>query len=184
MFRSFNDWLSLKVDLFKENISIKFSGYKELWKQQNIELDHMRLNRNKEKTRYENIIKTKNSDIIQLQLKQDVLKNKLSKIEEKHEKYKIKSEKEYLDLMNKYQDVTLKLQDVVLKKRKLASSKGGLNSKIRYQEQKIKKYETENKEIKKLLQKIIQESKRKLTSATRKELEDYNLFGNRKGKRR
>ena len=86
--------------------------------------------------------------------------------------------------MNKYQDVTLKLQDVVLEKRKLASSKGGLNSKIRHQELKIKKYEIENKEIKKLLQKIIQESKRKLTPATRKELENYNLFGNRKGKRR
>lgn len=160
------------------------SSYKKEWEQQNIELDHMSVMRNKEKARYENTIKTKNADITQLQLKQENLKNELSKSKEKYQKYKTMKDKEYLDLMNKYQDVTLKLQDVALEKRKLASSKGGLNSKIRHQELKIKKYETENKEIKKLLQKIIQESKRKLTPATRKELENYNLFGNRKGKRR
>ena len=55
------------------------SSYKQEWDQQNRELDHLSVMRNKEKARYENTIKTKNADITQLQLKQEHLKNELSK---------------------------------------------------------------------------------------------------------
>ena len=170
---------------FENTISlIAGSSYKKEWEQQNKELDSLNIAKKKEKARYENIIENKNADINQLQLKQEQLKNELNKAQEKYQNYKIKKDKEYLDLMNNYQDTTLRLQDVIQQKRKLASNKGGLNTKIKYQEQKIKKYETENKEIKRLLQKVVQESKRKITSPTKKELENYYLFGNRKGKRR
>lgn len=184
MFRSFMDWLSLKVDLIQEAISIKFTRYKGLWEQQNREIDTMRCSHSKEVKRLQGLVESKDLMINSKNIQIDNLKSELSKTKEKHSKYVSKSKEQYLDLMNKYQDATLKVQDLIIEKRKLSSSKGGLNTKVRHQDKVINQLENENASIKKLLQQVVKECGRKLTPPTIKELRNYNLYGNRKGKRK
>ena len=184
MFRNFKDWLVLKIDLITEAIGIKFTGYKGLWEQQNKEIDLMRCSHNKEIQRLKKLVESKDLMINSKNIQIDNLKDEKSKINENYQKYKQKTKEQYLDLMNKYQDSTLKAQDLIAEKRKLSSSKGGLNTKVRYQDKRIKQLETENASIKKLIQQVVKESGRKLTPPTIQELRNYNLYGNKKGKRK
>lgn len=184
MFKSIIDWLNLKFDLAKESLSIKFTNYRGLWEQQNREIDSMRCSHNHETKRLESIIEQEDTEINNLKAKNQNLIDDVKNIKDKFHKYKTKSKEDYLDLMNKYQDSTLKVQDLINQKRILASSKGGLNSKIKYQDKKIKKLEKENGDIKILLQKLVKDKGRNISPPTRKELENYNLFGNRKGIRK
>lgn len=184
MFKSFKDWLDLKVDLITESLSIKFTKYKGLWEQQNMEMDLMRCSHAREIKRLKGIIDQKNTEINTLNEKNQNLIEKSKNIEEKYQKHKTKSKEQYLDLMNKYQDSTLKVQDLITEKRKLSSSKGGLNTKVRYQDKRINQLECENANIKKLIQQVVKESGRKLTPPTIQELRNYNLYGNKKGKRK
>lgn len=177
MFRNFKDWLDLKIDLITEAISIKFTRYKGLWEQQNKEIDLMRCSHSKEVQRFKKLIESKDLMINSKNIQID-------KLNESYKKYKQKSKEQYLDLMNKYQDSTLKVQDLITEKRKLSSSKGGLNKKLRYQDKRINQLENENVNIKKLLQQVVKESGRKLTPPTIQELRNYNLYGNKKGKRK
>lgn len=184
MFNSFKDWLKLKTDLLFESLSIKFTRYKGLWEQQNKEIDLMTCSHNKETKRLKGIIEQKNLEINTLNEKNQKLIEESKNIENKYQKYKTKTKEQYLDLMNKYQDSTLKVQDLIVEKRKLSSSKGGLNTKVRNQDRVIDKITEENKQIKDLLQKVVKESNRKLTPPTIQELKNYNLYGNKKGKRK
>lgn len=184
MFRNFKDWLDLKIDLLTESLSIKFTRYKGLWEQQNKEMDLMRCYHNHETKRLRGIIEQKEKEINTLNLKNQNLIEESKNIKESYQKYKQKSKEQYLDLMNKYQDSTLKVQDLITEKRKLSSSKGGLNTKVRYQDKRINQLENENVNIKKLLQQVVKESGRKLTPPTIQELRNYNLYGNKKGKRK
>jgi predicted nuclease with TOPRIM domain len=184
MFRNFKDWLVLKIDLITEAIGIKFTRYKGLWEQQNKEIDLMRCSHNKEIQRLKKLVESKDLMINSKNIQIDNLKDEKSKINENYQKYKQKTKEQYLDLMNKYQDSTLKVQDLIAEKRKLSSSKGGLNTKVRYQDKRIKQLETENASIKKLIQQVVKESGRKLTPPTIQELRNYNLYGNKKGKRK
>lgn len=184
MFRSIIDWLELKFDLIKESLSIKFTSYKGLWEQQNIIIDQMRCSSNREAKRLKGIIKQKDSEINTLNLKNQNLieeskntKGKYQKLKYKYKISKLRSNRGYIALKDKY-------EKILKEKKFLASSKGGLNSKITNRDKKIKKLETENEEIKILLQRVIKESKNKITPPTLKELENYNLFGNRKGRRK
>ena len=161
-----------------------FPNYRAEWEQQNRELDIMRCSHGKETTSLKNKIKAKQTDIDNLTIQVNNLKEELSKTKESFAKHKTKSKEQYLDLMNKYQDATLKVQDLITEKRKLSSSKGGLNTKVRYQDKKIKQLETENNAFKSLIQKVVKESGRKLTPPTIQELRNYNLYGNRKGRRK
>ena len=184
MFRNFKDWLVLKIDLITEAIGIKFTRYKGLWEQQNKEIDLMRCSHNKEIQRLKKLVESKDLMINSKNIQIDNLKDEKSKINENYQKYKQKTKEQYLDLMNKYQDSTLKVQDLIAEKRKLSSSKGGLNTKVRYQDKRIKQLETENASIKKLIQQVVKESGRKLTPPTIQELRNYNLYGDKKGKRK
>lgn len=184
VFRNFKDWLKLKTDLLFESLSIKFTRYKGLWEQQNKEIDLMTCSHNKETKRLKGIIEQKNLEINTLNEKNQKLIEESKNIENKYQKYKTKTKEQYLDLMNKYQDSTLKVQDLIVEKRKLSSSKGGLNTKVRNQDRVIDKITEENKQIKDLLQKVVKESNRKLTPPTIQELKNYNLYGNKKGKRK
>ncbi len=177
MFRNFKDWLKLKTDLLFESLSIKFTRYKGLWEQQNKEIDLMTCSHNKETKRLKGIIEQKNLEINTLNEKNQKLIEESKNIENKYQKYKTKTKEQYLDLMNKY-------QDSIVEKRKLSSSKGGLNTKVRNQDRVIDKITEENKQIKDLLQKVVKESNRKLTPPTIQELKNYNLYGNKKGKRK
>lgn len=184
MFRNFKDWLDLKIDLITEAISIKFTRYKGLWEQQNKEIDLMRCSHNKEIQRLKKLVESKDLMINSKNIQIDNLKDEKSKLNENYQKYKQKTKEQYLDLMNKYQDSTLKVQDLIAEKRKLSSSKGGLNTKVRYQDKRIKQLEIENASIKKLIQQVVKECGRKLTPPTIQELRNYNLYGNKKGKRK
>ena len=184
MFRNFKDWLNLKIDLITEAISIKFTRYKGLWEQQNMEIDLMRCSHNKEVKKLKKLIESKDLMINSKNIQIDKLKDEKTKFNESYQKYKQKSKEQYLDLMNKYQDSTLKVQDLIAEKRKLSSSKGGLNTKVRYQDKRINQLENENANIKKLIQQVVKESGRKLTPPTIQELRNYNLYGNKKGKRK
>jgi len=184
MFRSIIDWLELKFDLIKESLNIKFTSYKGLWEQQNIIIDEMQCSNNREAKRLKGIIEQKDSEINTLNLKNQNLieeyKNTKGKYHKLNYKYKIsrlRSQRGYIILKKRY-------EELVKEKRKLASSKGGLNSKITNRDKKIKKLEIENKEIKVLLQKVIKESKNKLTPPTLIELKNYDLFGNKRGRRK
>lgn len=166
MFRSILDWLKLRIDLIYEAISIKFTRYRKLWEEQNIEIDKMRCMHYKETTKLNNAISKKDKEIEKLNSELNTNK------------------KEYLDLMNQYQDITLKNQNLIDEKRKLSSSKGGLNSSVRFRDRKISKLEKENQELKNLIQRVVKESKHKLTAPTIQELRNYKLYGNKKGKRK
>lgn len=184
MFKSIKDWLDLKFDLIKESLSIYFTNYKGLWENQNIQMDAMRCQYGKETRHLNSQINELKRESSEKDLKIEKLENELKQAKEEIKIQKSKSKERYLDLMNKYQDATLKCETLIEDKRKLASSKGGLNSKIKNRDKKITKLDKENKDIKALLQKVVKESKNRLTPPTRKELENYDLFGNRKGKRK
>lgn len=172
------------LERIKEWWNEHFPDYRVEWEKQNLELDIMRCSYDKEVTSLKNKIKAKQTDIDNLTIQVNNLKDELSKVRENYHKYKTKSKEQYLDLMNKYQDATLKVQVLITEKRKLSSSKGGLNTKVRYQDKKIKQLETENNAFKSLIQKVVKESGRKLTPPTIQELRNYNLYGNRKGRRK
>lgn len=184
MFRSIMDWLELKFDLFQEWLSIKFTNYRILWYEQNKQMDSMRCEHNKETKKLNLIIEKKDKEIKILYEKNLQIKSELDNTKKKFSKYKEENQKKYLDLMNQYQDTTIKNQNLIEAKRKLTSSKGGLNSSIKFRDKKITQLEQENQDIKNLLQKVIKESKCKLTPPTIKELRNYNLYGNKKGKRK
>lgn len=184
MFRPFIDWISLKSDLIVETLSIKFTRYKRLLEQQNQEIDLMICKHNHEIKGLEDIIEQKNLALDTLNTQNQNLIEKSKSIEENYQDYKAKSKERYLELMNKYQDSVLKVQDLIAEKKNLSSSKGGLNTKIRFQDKKINQLETENNALKNLIQRVVKECGRKLTPPTIQELRNYNLYGNRKGRRK
>lgn len=184
MFRSIMDWLELKFDLFQEWLSIKFTNYRKLWYEQNKQMDLMRCENAKEKDKLNSTIIEKDSQIEKLTNEKKEVEDELNNTINEFLEYKSNQQKKYLDLMNQYQDTTFKNQNLIDEKRKLSSSKGGLNSSIKFRDKKIIKLEKENQEIKNLLQNVIKESKSKLTPPTIKELKNYNLYGNKKGKRK
>lgn len=173
MFKNLKACVDLKLDLFKESINIKFTNYKKLWIQQNLQLDSMKCKHGRE-------VRRLNNQIVDLEKK---IKNlflecsQIPKLKYKIKRQKLRSQRGYIILKNKYDKV---FED----KRKLASSKGGLISKIRKRDNKITKLEKENQDIKVLLQKVIKESKNKISPPTRRELENYDLFGSKKGRRK
>ncbi len=173
MFRSILDWLELRIDLIYEAISIKFTRYRKLWEEQNIEIDKMRCMHYKETTKLNNKITELNNTVSQKDKDIEKVKCELNT-----------KTKEYLDLMNQYQDITFKNQNLIDEKRKLSSSKGGLNSSVRFRDRKISKLEKENQDLKNLIQRVVKESKHKLTAPTIQELRNYKLYGNKKGKRK
>lgn len=184
MFKTLIDWLKLKFGLIREFLGIKLTRYKGLWEQQNIAIDQMRCSHNRETKRLKGVIEQKESEINILNLKNQNLidesknaKGKYHKLKYKLKITKLRSQRGYITLKRNY-------EKLAKEKRKLTSSKGGLNSKITNRDKKIKKLEIENKEIKKLLQQVVKESKNKLTPPTLKELKNYDLFRNRKGIRK
>ena len=150
------------------------SKYKELWENQNSEIDRMTVRHTYE-------IKRKNKEIDMLKERTIDLKKIIDKNEEIFETYKNEQKKNYLILEKKYTSALEILQKTKDKRRKLASAKGGFTRKINDLTKENVKLESENKELKTLLQKVIKESGRKLTPPTLQELKNYNLFGNRKG---
>ena len=175
-----------------------FKSYRGLWEKQNQEMDLMTLNHNKQleenkekiKELENNLnvaketIKEKNEDIASLKRTIGLFEELSSTNRKIMNDFALECKKIFENNSNEFVKLSENIySDYKEKVKELATSRGGLQTQVNKLAKRKEELINENRNLRSFITRIAYESKRELTPPTMKELENYKLFGNKKGKR-